>query len=148
MTYIKTMQTTNMQYVLGFLFNENLDEVALIKKTKPKWQAGKINGIGGKIEFTDINKSYAMSREFEEETGVKIFLWDWIHYTTLSGPDWDMYCFTSVSNEVYDVKTTTEEEVIIIKIKDLHNYPHIDNVSELIKLAIDYIIKSNDTKNK
>lgn len=142
------MQTIKIRYVIGFLFNDLLDEVALIKKTKPKWQAGKLNGIGGKIENYDYTVNDAMSREFEEETGVKIDNNDWIQYTKIEDEDWEMYCFTSVSNKIYDVKTTTEEEVIIVKIKDLHNYPHIHNIPELIKLAIDYIIKSNDTENK
>lgn len=140
------MQTTKIRYVVGFLFNEWLDEVALIKKTKPNWQAGKLNGIGGKIEPDDPWESYAMSREFEEETGLRIYGWDWKQYTILDGPDWEMYCFTAVSNEIHDIRTTTEEEVMVIKVEDLNNYPHIDNIPELIKLAIDYIIKSNDTE--
>jgi hypothetical protein len=36
-------------YVVGFLFRNNLSEVALIKKDRPAWQAGHLNGIGGKL---------------------------------------------------------------------------------------------------
>jgi hypothetical protein len=34
--------------VAGFLFRNNDTEVALIRKNKPDWQKGKLNGIGGK----------------------------------------------------------------------------------------------------
>ncbi len=37
-------------YVLGFAFDEDYEWVALIKKNRPQWQAGKLNGVGGKIE--------------------------------------------------------------------------------------------------
>lgn len=38
------------QYVLGFLFNENLTKVVLVRKKRPEWQCGLLNGVGGKIE--------------------------------------------------------------------------------------------------
>ena len=37
-------------YVAGFLFSYDLKRVALIQKTKPAWQAGRHNAVGGKIE--------------------------------------------------------------------------------------------------
>jgi len=62
----------------------DMQEFLLIKKTHPEWQAGKLNGIGGKIENTEIleggdgNKyglpetpHQAMVREFYEETGIQ-----------------------------------------------------------------------------
>lgn len=57
------------EYVCGFLFNPPLSHVALIKKAKPDWQAGLLNGVGGKIEENET-ALYAMAREFTEETGV------------------------------------------------------------------------------
>jgi 8-oxo-dGTP pyrophosphatase MutT (NUDIX family) len=36
--------------VLGFVFNRDFSEVALILRNRPKWQAGHYNGIGGHIE--------------------------------------------------------------------------------------------------
>jgi len=43
------------EYTLGFLFGVNgyrteVEEVFLIKKTHPEFQANKFSGIGGKIE--------------------------------------------------------------------------------------------------
>jgi hypothetical protein len=40
--------SAQVKYVLGFMFDEELRNVALIRKIKPKWQEGKWNGIGGK----------------------------------------------------------------------------------------------------
>jgi hypothetical protein len=34
------------RYVLGFMFDQH-DNVLLVEKSKPAWQAGKYNGIGG-----------------------------------------------------------------------------------------------------
>ncbi len=57
-----------MNYVVGFLFSHNLQQVALIRKTKPRWQRGRLNGIGGKIEELETPLQ-AMTREFREEAG-------------------------------------------------------------------------------
>lgn len=55
------------RYVLGFLFSEDGSRVLLIWKNRPAWQAGKLNGIGGKIEDGEQPLD-AMKREFVEET--------------------------------------------------------------------------------
>lgn len=106
--YAKYPKANNiMKYVVGFLFDDAGEKVALILKKRPVWQEGKLNGIGGKIEkhrpecisntdypasdqmnFQPCNCSgetplEAMEREFEEETGVKVTTWK--HYATLSG---------------------------------------------------------------
>jgi 8-oxo-dGTP diphosphatase len=54
------------RYVVGFLFSKDFRLVALIRKMKPAWQAGLLNGIGGKIEAGESTLD-AMIREFHEE---------------------------------------------------------------------------------
>ena len=39
-----------MKYVAGFMFSEDRRLVALIRKSKPEWQKGKLNGIGEKAQ--------------------------------------------------------------------------------------------------
>jgi 8-oxo-dGTP diphosphatase len=56
-------------YVNGFMFSPDHQRVALIHKRQPTWQAGYLNGIGGKIELGET-AAEAMVREFSEETGV------------------------------------------------------------------------------
>jgi len=54
-------------YTCGFLFWR--DEVLLVRKTRPDWQAGLLNGIGGKMERGE-EPLPSMVREFREETGL------------------------------------------------------------------------------
>lgn len=63
-----------MNYVVGFLFDNHDESVLLVRKNKPEWQAGKLNGIGGKIEENE-DPLTAMHREFAEETGIKDVDW-------------------------------------------------------------------------
>lgn len=63
-----------MEYVVGFLFDNDKESVLLVRKNKPQWQAGYLNGIGGKIE-ADESPDEAIHREFREETGLKDLTW-------------------------------------------------------------------------
>ena len=36
--------------VVGFAFTEDRRSVILIRKNRPEWQAGRLNGVGGHIE--------------------------------------------------------------------------------------------------
>ena len=72
-------------YACGFMFSPDRSRVLLIRKRRPAWQAGKLNGVGGKIEPGET-PAEAMRREFREEAGLD--LPDWQHVLTLTGPDW------------------------------------------------------------
>ena len=71
-------------YACGFLFSPDRLRVLLIRKRRPAWQAGKLNGLGGKIESGESPLD-AMRREFREEAAVDIP--DWQEVLVLSGPD-------------------------------------------------------------
>lgn len=80
-------------YVLGFAFD--LDgAVALIRKTKPAWQRGKLNGIGGKVEFRELPVE-AMEREFLEETGLIIPAIGWREFAVMQSGPHLIHCFTA-----------------------------------------------------
>lgn len=124
-------------YVLGFAFDMTGDRVALIRKTKPKWQAGKLNGIGGKVEADEMPR-HAMTREFREETGVTIPSPHWTHFATLSGSDYMVHCFYVYEPVVpMKVATTTEEEVVVRDVATLDTRELLHNVRYLIDLAQD-----------
>lgn len=55
-----------MKYVVGFVFDEYLGRVALLKRLKNPF-AGHLNGIGGKVESGETSKE-AMQREWQEES--------------------------------------------------------------------------------
>jgi 8-oxo-dGTP diphosphatase len=71
-------------YACGFLFSPDRRRVLLIRKRRPAWQAGKLNGLGGKIEPGESPLD-AMRREFHEEAGVDLA--DWEEVLQLSGTD-------------------------------------------------------------
>lgn len=146
------------RYCLGFLFSEDLSRVVLIKKNKPEWQAGKLNGVGGKIEDDEIgpySAHKAMSREFEEETGAYVCPMDWNLFASLEFPEAILYCFARQSNvirkadgttvppEIEAVHTATDEEVRIYTVEvDQRSldpwwkcFPHMPNLEWLIPMA-------------
>jgi 8-oxo-dGTP pyrophosphatase MutT (NUDIX family) len=62
--------------VVGIAFDFSNDAFVLMRKNRPKWMAGQLNGVGGKIN-PDETPAQAMAREFEEETGVHTEEKDW-----------------------------------------------------------------------
>jgi 8-oxo-dGTP diphosphatase len=121
------------RYVAGFAFNYTHSLVALVKKSRPQWQAGRLNGIGGHIELGE-NPNEAMVREFLEETGVKTKADDWRLYQVLQSNLWEVSFFYTICN-IQDCTTQTDEEIIIT---DVNNLPGncITNLYWLIPLAV------------
>lgn len=97
------------RYVVGFMFSPSCRSVLLIKKNRPDWQKGKLNGVGGKIEPTDLSPATAMQREFYEETGIAYGRWE--HFATLSGAYAVVYVFRCWSSLHEHAQTKTDEEV-------------------------------------
>lgn len=57
------------EYVVGFVFNEQLNEVLMLKRSKEPYR-NLFNGIGGKVEANECFED-AMNREWKEETGLQ-----------------------------------------------------------------------------
>lgn len=131
------------EYVLGFGFNRNKDRVVLIHKTKPDWQAGKLNGVEGKVESYDKDFTEAMIREFKEETGVETEADMWNHFATMTfendimGGVAKVYCFRMFSNSVFQCKTVEQEEIELIPLARLKFHDKIKNLDILIPAALD-----------
>lgn len=136
-----------MHYVLGFAFDSTLNSVALIEKKRPNWQAGKFNGIGGKVNTAELSAA-AMTREFKEETGVEVKLWH--HFADMQKGDpfmyeedqWTVSCWYAVLDDstFYKIATTTDEIVKKWPLTSLPSVPVIPNLRWLIPLAIDVIV--------
>lgn len=98
------------RYVVGFLFDTNGEEVVLIRKVKPEWQAGKYNGLGGHIDEGETPEQ-AMRREFLEEGGYDFDRWELV-CTLLGGHhgDFILYVFRGVTDEIHKVEEGIMEE--------------------------------------
>ena len=122
--------------VLGFMFSEDLKNVLLLKKSHPEWQAGQLNGVGGKLEPEDKNDPHAaMAREFKEETGMLHDDWDSFCVLENEKKTWRVYIYSAVG-EITEAKKMEDEEPIVVSVDNLP--PQIiDNLSWLIPLALD-----------
>jgi len=127
------------EYVLGFAFNEAKNNIVLIEKTKPEWQAGSLNGVGGKVEEYDEDFHSAMSREFLEETGVFInpSEWDYFASMTFEGGSAVVYCFRVFSDKVLQAQTIEEEQIKVLHIDEVCTYKTLKNLNVLIPAALD-----------
>jgi 8-oxo-dGTP diphosphatase len=122
------------------MFDNIYRSVLLIEKTKPAWQKGLVNGIGGKIEPDDISDLSAMVREFREETGLITNDEDWDHFASLKGNDWEVIFFRSFQDRDFLCKAQSieEEEVQLWEIAAaLQSDVLMKNLKVLIPLALD-----------
>lgn len=125
-------------YVVGFLFNEDLSRVALIRKARPDWQRGRLNGIGGKVEIFETPAT-AMRREFREETGLDVEHWHeravlrdlkhdgQIHFFVASGPTFDLF----------RLKNPDQTEPVVVCQADHLPEDVLPNLRWLIPLVVD-----------
>ena len=125
-------------YVAGFLFSPPLIGrcVLLIRKARPAWQAGKLNGIGGHIEpgETPIN---AMEREFYEEAGLTVL--NWRPVAVLTGKQFIVHFFSAWADvEFFDsARAQTDEPLVRLNLSDMWKAPIIPNLRFLLPLALD-----------
>ena len=100
------------KFTLGVAANE--DGIVLIKKTKPAWQAGLFNFVGGKVEEGESFPK-CMVREFREETGVVTKTSDWKYVGKMFRKgEWIVKIYATSKPAILQAKTSTEEEVHIV----------------------------------
>lgn len=123
-------------YVVGFLFSRE-NNIVLMMKNKPEWQAGLLNGVGGKIEGKETPAA-AMVREFEEEAGAVTSESDWTNFCDLKGDGFYVHCMKAVNDAAFWAASTTEaEEVIKLSPSELSRYECVSNLKWLIEMALD-----------
>lgn len=124
------------RYVAGFLVSEDKQFVALIRKERPVWQKGKLNGIGGHIEEGESPPA-AMDREFGEETGQNGFVWR--HTVTLSGEGFIVYFFVAYGTleNLFACREGATDEKVEIHHTLLLPLDTISNLRWIIPLSLD-----------
>lgn len=141
----------NQSYVCGFMFTPDYKQVYLIRKNRPDWQKGKLNGIGGKIEPGE-SAFRAMVREFNEEAGIETH--NWFHFCTLDlSRGGSIYCYWGTLRGTEKPVTKTDELVMVYDVKDLQLLGTMPNVQWLIPMArsfnrgekcVSFVVKENE----
>lgn len=141
-------------YVAGIVFDLRGSSMLLIRKTKPKWQAGRLNAIGGKVEPWET-PDQAMDREFAEETGYKYPL-SWLPSLNLQNQgQWNVAWYRAVMDisdlqHLHGRHSTNGEVTILVSYEDLSFgdiiparrkepglHPAIRNLAWIIPLMLD-----------
>lgn len=127
-------------YVAGFAFSSDGKKVVLIQKNRPKWQAGKLNGVGGHVEAGETTLA-AMVREYKEETGITSVYEDWERFACVRGSDFSVHFFAAFNDSLLGVTSLTDEVVGVFPAPPFDGvtagYPIISNLNWLIPLALD-----------
>ena len=122
-------------YVVGFLFSEDYSRIVLIRKNRPDWQAGLLNGLGGKINLLDETPVTAMKREFKEESGVEVD--NWKEFLKLEGEVSVVYFFiaTGDTTKVTTIETGIVESYDVATLKERLG-ACVPNLSWILPLAL------------
>lgn len=125
-------------YVLGFLFTKDLNNVVLIEKQKPDWQKGLWNGVGGKVEDGESSDK-AMQREFKEETDLNIKSWE--RCILMEFPHCTVMIYKAVSDKAWKAETKEEGIVKVVPVGNLDLRQCIPNLHWIIPLLLDPVMK-------
>lgn len=124
------------EYVVGFLFDSTRTRVVLVKKNRPAWQAGMLNGVGGRIEAGEEPLG-AMVREFFEEAGALVPADAWQNVAVLDYPVGRVHFFAAFNDEAfYATHTAGDEEIRVIDVDILSICRVIRNLNYLIPLCL------------
>jgi 8-oxo-dGTP diphosphatase len=119
------MNMKNQNYVLGFICDKNKEKFLLLRKNRPKYQEGFLNGIGGKVEN---NESYieCMIRETKEEIlyknkGFITYADNWEHITIFSFETGSVVCYVLYSDCDFTLFSEGEDQLV-----EIHEIKNID----------------------
>ena len=122
------------EYVMGLYFDLARHYVWLLKKDRPAWQKGRLNGCGGKIEPGETGYA-TMRREAREELGIDVE--DWEPFCVLSGVDWTVTVYRAFGNLVPTQRES--EEVVQARVDGVRmgGRGFIGNIPWLVSMALD-----------
>ena len=127
------MAGRHFTYVLALLFTPDRRHVVLLRKTRPAWQAGKVNAPGGKV-LPGETPSHAARRELLEETGVEVD--EWSEVLVWDDPVYRMHVLRAIDAKAGEARTSEDQEVFLADTRALPDNV-IDNIRWLIPLALD-----------
>ena len=120
-------------YVLALLFTPDRRGVVLVHKTRPAWQAGRVNALGGKLNPGE-RATDAARREVREEAGVDVRRWE--EFLVWDDPQYRMHAcraFDAMAARAY----TAEDQTVFLADAVALPANVIDNLRWLVPLALD-----------
>ena len=125
------------RYVVGFPILPCRTGLSLIQKNRPDWQAGKWNGIGGKVEFGEKILD-AMDREADEEAGLGGLKWALVCNITDSVNGYSVDFFAAFDLRAHGCRSRTDERVEFWPTRAVWELPMVSsNVLVALTLALD-----------
>ncbi len=120
-------------YVLALLFTPDRRRVVLMRKTRPAWQAGRVNALGGKL-LPGESALDAARREVREEAGVDVAGWE--EFLVWDDPVYRMHAVRAFDPAAHRAFTAEDQRVFLA---DTATLPAtlIDNLRWLVPLALD-----------
>jgi mutator protein MutT len=130
-----------IEYSVGIVFNQDLTEVILILKNRPKWQNGKFNFPGGHVELNESSIE-CIVREFQEECNLTTKNWKYIGNIE-NANNYTLDIFVLIYEEKFGkLKSLTDEPVHWHKCNELPDNC-ITNLYWLIPFAKNFIMQGN-----
>lgn len=120
-------------YVLALLFTPDGSRVVLLHKTRPAWQAGRVNAPGGKL-LAGEDPLAAARREVREEAGVDVAGWE--EFLVWDDPHYRMHAVRAFSPAAARAHTAEDQAVFLAEVAALPPQV-IDNLRWLVPLALD-----------
>jgi len=120
-------------YVLALLFTPDRTRVVLMHKTRPAWQAGRVNALGGKVLPGEASTA-AAQREVREEAGVDVPNWE--EFLVWEDAVYRMHALRAFDEAASRARTAEDQEVFLACVDALP--PNlIENLRWLVPLALD-----------
>jgi 8-oxo-dGTP diphosphatase len=125
------------RYCVGFMFSPDMSQVVLVRKNRPDWQKGLLNGVGGKLKSGESPLN-GMIREFHEETGLH---WeDWKPLARLDSYFATVWFFWTVSDRYNEASTRTDEKIGTHHTVSIqHHSDVVPNSRWLIPMAMSFL---------
>lgn len=125
--------TRHFTYVLALLFTADRRCVVLMRKTRPAWQAGRVNALGGKL-LPGESPADAARREVGEEAGVDVEQWE--EFLVWDDPVYRLHVLRAFDDVALRAHTAEDQEVFLAEVQALPA-ELIENLRWLIPLALD-----------
>ena len=134
---------TIVKATLAFVFNTSLNKVLLMRKQKPTFHTGLLNGLGGKLEKGESHLDCVV-REIKEEAGILIPKEQWLHVGNLKWDIWEVSIWTT---QLHTKSPTIfpEEHIDWYSCQPVPK-DIVSNLSWLIPLSVD-VIRQIQEKN-